>query len=306
MKRQPTPRENRTIGACCPSLNLSRQLGDDWKFVASYSHRTRKPDVYQLNPRFFYSTVSAYRGNLRLRTQDTDSFEIGYEYGRRRFSSEGSLYYRRNEHEIISTQEWINSQTVVSSFVNAANSHSLGAEFTAKGELGPKANYSLNVNVFDTQIAGVVGGVSLQRQAVTYSGNAIVELKPTPHDWVQLSLNAQGKTPTLQGYTSGYSRLDLIYRHRLARHWILSLRGFDLANTSRQRTVFSTPDGEGPDYPQHRAPGRHAGRGLSVRGRCEMTQRESFLRDEANHAEVDVFFLETCQRQLMALPGRRY
>lgn len=238
-----------------PSLNLSRQISDDWKLVASYSHRTRKPSLYQLNPRTYYSTASAYRGNPRLRTQDTDSFEIGYEYGRRRFSSEGSLYYRRNEHEITPTRALIDDQIILSSFVNAAGSHSVGAEFTAKGELSSRLNYSLNINVFDTQLTGVVGDVSLRREAVTYSGNAIVELKPTRQDWVQLSLNAQGKTPTLQGYTTGYARLDLTYRHRLARHWIFSARGFDLTNSSKQRTVFSTPDGASQSVRSTQRPG---------------------------------------------------
>ncbi|WP_235074374.1 TonB-dependent receptor [Asticcacaulis sp. AC466] len=228
-----------------PSLNMNRDLSDTTKLVASYSHRTQRPDVFQLNPRrIYWSRLYAYEGNPNLVSQDTDSYEIGYEFADKGFSSNGSLYYRVNKNPQTDTRRITADQVVIQSVVNADQSRAAGLELTAKGNLIKKLDYSLNFNLFDSEVAGMVGGETLRRQNVTYSGNAVIDYKPRPKDWIQLTLSGEGRGVALQGYKTGYYRLDMTYRHKLTPKWTASVRAFDLLNSSKQTDIFVTPEGD--------------------------------------------------------------
>ncbi|ESQ91287.1 hypothetical protein ABAC460_06895 [Asticcacaulis sp. AC460] len=226
-----------------PSLNLNRTLSDSTKLVASYSLRTQRPNGYQLNPRLvYYGRYYTYEGNPYLKAQETDAYEIGYEFEGKDFSSNGSLYYRVNANPMTQTRRVV-GQVVMTSVTTADESRAMGLELTAKGKVSEKIDYSVNLNVFDSEIAGMFGGEALKRQYVTYSGNAVIDWRPNAKDWLQFNLNAEGRGVQLQGYQTGFYRLDMVYRHKITPKWTFSVRGFDLLNSSKRETVFETPQG---------------------------------------------------------------
>lgn len=228
-----------------PSLNVNRVLSDTTKLVASYSHRTQAPTVYQLNPRpVYWSRYLSYEGNPQLAWQDTDSFEAGYEFTGKDFSTNGGLYYRVNHNPTTETRSVTADQVVVLSVINADQSRAAGLEWTAKGKIIRTIDYSVNLNVFDSEVTGLLGGKALKRQYVTWSGNTVVEYKPNDRDWWQFSLNGEGRGVLLQGYKTGFYRLDVTWRHKLTPKWTASVRALDLLNSSKQETVFTTPQGE--------------------------------------------------------------
>ncbi|EGF91661.1 pesticin receptor [Asticcacaulis biprosthecium C19] len=226
-----------------PSLNLNRKLSDRTRLVASYSHRTQRPNGYQLNPRLvYYGRYYTYEGNPYLKAQETDAYEIGYEFEGKDFSSNGSLYYRVKTHPTTQTRRVV-GQVVMTSVANADEARAMGLELTAKGKVSEKIDYSVNLNVFDSEISGLFGGEALKRQYVTYSGNAVIDWRPNAKDWLQFNLNTEGRAVQLQGYQTGFYRLDMVYRHKITPKWTFSVRAFDLLNSSKQETVFETPQG---------------------------------------------------------------
>ncbi|WP_162149130.1 TonB-dependent receptor [Asticcacaulis benevestitus] len=228
-----------------PSLSLNRPLSDTMRLVASYSKRTQRPDIIQLNPRrVYYSRYLVYEGNSDLRAQNTDSFEVGYEFTGKKFSSNGSLYYRVSHDPLTDARRVAADQTVIATVINADKSRAAGLELSAKGKITKTADYSVNLNVFDSEVNGVFGGETLRRQYVTWSGNAIVEFKPTHEDWLQLNLNGAGRSVMLQGYQTGFYRLDLAYRRKLTAKLTIAVNAMDLLNSSKQTTLFVTPEGE--------------------------------------------------------------
>lgn len=228
-----------------PTLHVNRDLNDHLKLVASYSHRTQKPTMFDLNPsQIYYSKSFAHVGNPDLKPQDTDSFEFGYEYEKGQFSSNADIYYRRNENPIVPTRQFLGDGFILASSDNASHSTFAGAELTLKGKFTPKLQYSVNLNGFNSEVVGLVGGDMISRTGITYSGNAVLEYSPSARDWFQATYSMQGKTLTLQGYTTGFSRLDIALKHRINPKWNLSVRGFDLLNSSKQERVFIASDGQ--------------------------------------------------------------
>ncbi len=238
-----------------PSLNVNRVLSDKTKLVASYSHRTQAPSLYQLNPRpVYWSRYLRYEGNPQLTWQDTDAFEAGYEFTGKDFSTNGSLYYRVNHNPMTETRSVTADQVVVLSVINADQSRSAGLEWAAKGKVTKTIDYSVNLNVFDSEVTGLLGGETLKRQYVTWSGNGVAEYKPNDRDWWQFSLNGEGRGVALQGYKTGFYRLDVMWRHKLTPKWTASVRAFDLLNSSKQLTIFTTPQGESRIYSRMERP----------------------------------------------------
>jgi outer membrane receptor protein involved in Fe transport len=228
-----------------PSLHVNRDLDDNLKLVASYSHRTQKPAMFDLNPSLiYYSKSFAHVGNAALKPQDTDSYEFGYEYEKGPFSSNADVYYRRNENPIVPTREFHGDGFILASSDNASHSAFTGGELTVKGKFTTKWKYSVNLNGFNTEVVGLQGGATVSRTGISYSGNVVFEYMPNASDWFQATFSAKGKTLTLQGYTTGFSRLDMAFKHRINQKWNLSVRGFDLLNTSKQERIFTAANGQ--------------------------------------------------------------
>lgn len=239
-----------------PSLHLSRDLSDRLKWVASYSHRTQKPMAWELDPSIvYYSKSFAHAGNVALKPQDTDSLETGYEYEDGQFGSNGSVYVRKTYNAIVPTRTFTADDIIIASSVNAAHSLAAGVEYTAKGRFTKQLQYSVNLNLFDTEVEGMSGGELLRRTGGAYSGNAVLEYTPGAADWWQMTYSAQGRTLTLQGYTSGFDRLDVAWRHRLKTKWAFVVRGLDLLNSSKQQRLFVAPDGQTSAITRKQRPG---------------------------------------------------
>lgn len=228
-----------------PSLHLNRDLSEKAKLTASYSRRTARPEEWYLNPRrVYWSRFYVFEGNPDLKTQYTDAYELGLEYIDKDFSANTGLYYRVNTDPTAETRRVDAGQLIVQTITNADQSSSAGWELTAKNRLGKKIDYSVNLNVFHKELSGMASGEALKRQAFSWSGNTVVEYKPNSRDWFQFNLNGEGKGVDLQGYTTGFYRLDVNYRHKLTPKLSLAIRGTDLLNSSKQTTVFATPEGE--------------------------------------------------------------
>lgn len=252
-----------------PSLHLNRNLSDKAKLTASYSRRTARPEEWYLNPRrVYWSRFYAFEGNPDLKTQYTDAYEAGYEYVDKDFSANSSLYYRVNTDPVAETRRIGVDQLIIQTMTNADQSRAAGFEVSAKGRLSKKLDYSVNLNVFNKALSGLVGGEMLTRQALTWSGNTVVEYKPNTRDWFQFNLSGEGESVGLQGYTTGFYRLDMTYRHKLTPKLTLAVRAIDLLNSSKQTIVFATPEGESRTLSRKQGPSAMIGLGIKF-GRSE-------------------------------------
>ena len=226
-----------------PSLHVRYALNDKSKLKFSYSHRTQRPAASDLNP--FVTYVDAHNmsaGNPYLRPQETQSYEVGYEYTSQPLTYSANLFYRDNSHTITTTTSIINNDVLLTSKINLGNSQSYGMDINFNGKLTPALSYNLNGTIFHTDMDAPSGSLRTKLSTTSSNGKASLEYKITSNDRLQISGFMTGKVLTAQGSRSGISMVNLAYRHQFDPRLSLVITAMDLFNgtkvTSKTDTSF--------------------------------------------------------------------
>jgi ferric enterobactin receptor len=142
-----------------PSLFLSQKLGDKQELQLSYTRRINRPNFFQLIPYTNYTdSLNITQGNPNLLPEFTNSYEFSYLKtltGNNTFLA--SLYYKRTDQLITRyidsfTNEITGKPGLVSTWVNANYSQTVGAEFTAVNTITKWWDMTTNVNVYNSYI----------------------------------------------------------------------------------------------------------------------------------------------------------
>jgi outer membrane cobalamin receptor len=209
---------------------------------ANYSMRVQRPRAEDLNPFLVYIDPFNFRqGNPNLRPQKTNSFELGYQHRRQGSFYQATLYYRQASGGITDVVRDLGGGVTLTTRENLRRSQSGGLELVANGRLTPKITYNASTNIAWNQIDASTAGVVGTRDAYTVSGRANVNWQVTPKDFLQANLFATGKRLTAQGYSTGFTSVNLGYRHRFNDKWSGVVTAQDIFNTSNVRQVYDTP-----------------------------------------------------------------
>ena len=142
-----------------PSLFLSQKLKGKQELQISYTRRINRPNFFQLIPYTNYSdSLNITQGNPNLLPEFTNSIEFSYLktfQGNNTFLA--SVYYRKADQLITrSIDSFTNAITgkpgLVSNWVNANYSQTVGAEFTAVNTITKWWDLTTNVNVYNSYI----------------------------------------------------------------------------------------------------------------------------------------------------------
>ena len=91
-----------------PSLHIDRGLSDETTLSFGASRRVSRPDPDQLNPYIDYEYApNLSAGNVNLRPQYTQSYEISYGYEGQGLAYQLTGYYRRNRDSVTNLTEYI-------------------------------------------------------------------------------------------------------------------------------------------------------------------------------------------------------
>jgi outer membrane receptor protein involved in Fe transport len=226
-----------------PSLFVSYKATDTANVRLSYAHRIRRPNGNDLNPFIVYRdefNVSA--GNPALRPSQSDSLELGYET---RFGVvETSLRaYVRKERDVITERSYFVSDNVLlTTRDNGGENRSGGLEFSFSGKLSPTLSFNTSGNLARTEQRSVDSqGAPTLRDSSALSLRGRVNYELGARDHLQLSVNAQGKTLTGQGYREPASTANLSLRHTLTPRLNLLVNVTDIFDSNQSTTSIDTP-----------------------------------------------------------------
>jgi outer membrane receptor protein involved in Fe transport len=226
-----------------PSLHLNYELTEGQKLTASYSKRIQRPQPQDYNPFRIYQDPQNFRqGNPDLKPQETDSFELGYQYRKSGRVYLATLYHRRTRDAVSDLTRDIGGGIFLTTRANIGRSNSTGAEIVANGRLPWKVTYNVSANLLRNEIDGArLGFGSGKRSAYTASGRGSLSWQATDKDFIQLSglLNAKRLTP--QGYVDPTGMLNLGYRHKFTDQLSGAVTAQDVLGTFRFRSVIDTP-----------------------------------------------------------------
>jgi len=157
-----------------PSLFLSQKLANKQELQISYTRRINRPNFFQLIPYTNYSdSLNITQGNPDLLPEFTNSFEFSYLKtlpGNNTFLA--SLYYKKTDQLITRyldsfTNEITGKPGIVSTWVNANYSQTVGAEFTAVNTITKWWDLTTNINVYNSYIN--ITNVNTQSQPALWS-----------------------------------------------------------------------------------------------------------------------------------------
>jgi outer membrane receptor protein involved in Fe transport len=225
-----------------PSLHLSYALADGQQLTASYSMRIQRPTADDLNPFLIEIDPFNYRrGNPFLEPQETDSFELGYQYRKAGQTLLATLYYRESSKGISDVVRDVGGGIFVTTRENLDESRSGGLELVANGRLTPKLTYNLSGNVYWNEINASQLGFTEKRDGYTLSGRGNLNWQVTPKDFVQFNGFMNGKRLTAQGHVSGFSMLNIGYRRKVNDQLSWTITAQDVLDTFKETQTLDTP-----------------------------------------------------------------
>ncbi|WP_240606374.1 TonB-dependent receptor domain-containing protein [Phenylobacterium kunshanense] len=226
-----------------PSLHLNYELTEAQKLTASYSRRIQRPQPTDYNPfRRYQDQQNFSSGNPDLKPQQTDSFELGYQYRKNGAIYQATFYYRDIRDAVNNVTRDIGDGVFLVTQANIGESRSAGAEVVANGKLFPQLSYNISGNVGWTQIdAAGLGFGSRQRDAFTASGRANLSWQVTDRDFLQVNGFLNGKRLTPQGYVQPQGALNLGYRRKVSDQLSFLVTAQDLLGTLEFKRIIDTP-----------------------------------------------------------------
>jgi len=227
-----------------PSLNVSYHINESSFFKATYGRRINRPGLGSLNPfTDLTDSLNRHRGNPNLQPEYIDAFELGHNTDWSNYSFYSVLYYRYATNSITNFVMNEANGVVVRYPINAGKNITYGIEsiFTAK----PNTWYDFNLSVVlaHQSLAADIGSATVSNEVTNWSGKWINNLQLEPFGRLQVALNYQSPTATLQGKRLDIYFVDLGYRKSFDR-WPNTRFGLaitDLLNTQRNIMVLSDP-----------------------------------------------------------------
>ncbi|HEY2357923.1 MAG TPA: TonB-dependent receptor, partial [Phenylobacterium sp.] len=233
--------ENKYLKAY-PSLHLGWKLADAQQLTASFSRRVQRPDPSEFNSfRFMIDPLNFRSGNPFLKPQQTQSFELGYEYRQSPVLLLATLYYRENRDGVADVARDLGDGVVLTQRANIAQSRSTGVELVANGRLTKTLTYNVNGNIGWSQLDALGPTFAPARSLFTPSGRGSLTWQPTAADTVQLNAFMNGKRLTPQGYADSMVGVDVGYRHKLTDKLSLMMTAQDVLGTFRAFQAIDTP-----------------------------------------------------------------
>ncbi len=225
-----------------PTAHINYALSDIQSLRASYSRRIQRPQLAQLNPFVAYQDPLNLRsGNPDLEPQETDSFEVMWQFRQGQTFYQATAYLRDTEGAFTEVATDVGGGVLLTRPENLGSRRDTGVELTANGRLHETVSYSASVNVFRQQVdaAGIPGGG--EREATLASGRVSFNWQPTAKDFVQVSGFWQGETLLAQGVREAGGMLNLGYRRKLTDKLSLNITGRDLLNSFSTSVRYDTP-----------------------------------------------------------------
>src|SRR5574338_32342 len=172
-----------------PSVNISRKI-DDHQIQLSYSRRINRPNENLLNPFPFYSDPNiTIAGNPKLKPEYIDALELNYQkmYGSVFVSAQ--TYYRKSKDSFTQTFSVDTTGKLNIIFNNYGNSDVYGAELSLSFSLFEIIKLDPSVNIFQTQLDGLVDGLSVKKDFFNWSARLNTTVNFSADTRLQLSGN---------------------------------------------------------------------------------------------------------------------
>jgi len=225
-----------------PTLHLGYRLDDKAQLTLSYSRRVQRPSLQQLDPfRVYYGPLAYTQGDLHLKPSLTDSYEVGYEYTEKSNDYLLTLYYR-DHHDVATTlTEVLSGGPILSAAADIGQQREAGGEAVVGQQIFKTLSLKLTADLFWSQLSNADPGLVAYRSGVVDQGHGTLNWNVTSTDFLQLGAYLHGRSVTAQGTASGYTYLNIGYRHKFGDKLALEVVATDPTASFRTSTSLNAP-----------------------------------------------------------------
>ena len=173
-----------------PSLHVNYRLNEKEQLSASYSRRVQRPNPQDYNAfPIVLDPRNVIQGNPDLKPQQTDSFELGYQYRKGGATYLATGYYRHGQDAVNDVYRDIGGGVILQTKENVGTFQSAGVELVANGRLPKGFSYNLSGNLYWSEIdASDLGFGAGKQSTFTASGRGSVYSTlrvPTRSPWTR-------------------------------------------------------------------------------------------------------------------------
>lgn len=230
-----------------PSVYFSYSLPKGNELQLNYTSRINRPRGRQINPfRDYSDSTSISYGNATLTPEYANSLEFNYLKSWEEHSLSATAFYRFTD-QVIQNVQFVNNETMESTFMNLARSTSSGIELVAKNRLFKIVNLTSSLNLFYNKLdsseyvspydATITTSIPSQKN-FTWSGRVMANIILGKTTFAQISGDYSAPQLIAQGRQTASYAIDLGLRKTfLERTLSLNLMVRDLLNSRKRNTV---------------------------------------------------------------------
>jgi outer membrane receptor protein involved in Fe transport len=225
-----------------PTLHTGYKLSENQSLSANFARRVQRPGAQDLLPYRVYQDPLNYRqGNPNLKPQQTDSYELAWQYRKGPAYYLATAYYRESSNGVTDVVSDLGGGVLLTTRENLATSRNGGLELVANGRLSPKLTYNVSSNVYWNEIDASSLGFTGTRSLTALSGRANLNYQATPKDFLQINAFSSGKRLTPQGHRKPFQMVNLGYRHKVSDKLSFVVTAQDVLDSFEDTVVVDTP-----------------------------------------------------------------
>jgi outer membrane receptor protein involved in Fe transport len=218
-----------------PSLHLGYKQDANVTWVANYSLRIQRPNPQDLNPyRNLTDPFNIRVGNPQLESEQTHSFEAGWQYRKGVTSYLVTAFYRQSENGVTDVVTNLGGGVLQTTRANASSGKVSGLELVAAGTLSKTLTYNVSTNFSFTHLETPVLGVREIHEGFGAGGRGSLNWSPTKKDLIQVIGIINPGRITAQGTVDPLLILAAGYQHKITNKFSLVLQTQDPFDTVRQ------------------------------------------------------------------------
>ncbi|MGV8094431.1 MAG: TonB-dependent receptor domain-containing protein [Mangrovibacterium sp.] len=227
-----------------PSVHLGYRLPHEHHVMASYSHRTTRPQLFYMEPYITYRDYySAEIGNPDIRPEYIDSYEFNYKKNIEEHTLSATLFHRFRKDKIERLRVPYEAGVTLDSMANVGRDYSTGLELNGQIQVSRLWNMNINGSFYHYKVANEFKTDGGNEKSTNYEivlNNAYDAGKYTS---IQFDGNFVGPSVTTQGRTDSFWYLSLAARQQLLKRKLTAtLACRDLLNSARYVSDITTSD----------------------------------------------------------------
>lgn len=240
-----------------PSVHLGYTFPNEHHLLASYSHRTTRPQLFFMEPYITYRDYySAEIGNPDIRPEYINSYELNYKKNIGQHTLSASVFHRNRTDKIERLRVPYEAGVTLDSMANVGHDYSTGMELSSQLQLTRRWNLNVNGSLYYYKVKNEIRSTGGQDET---SKNYEIALNNSfeagKYTRVQLDGNFVGPSVTTQGKTDAFWYVNLAVRQQMMKRRLTATLAFrDVFNSARYVSNITTSNLQSvtrirPDYP---------------------------------------------------------